>query len=126
MLGGSIDTPGPRVRMRRMGPAARGATAVLCLGAVGCGTGVDQPAGLTQMTPGVANDELPLVALIGGTSFRPAYRFDPVSGSASLDVDGFSARLLPSPGSPKANVETALSAVIWQSETLLPGQVPGR
>jgi len=124
MLGGAIDTPGRRVRMRRMGAAARRATAVFCLGAVGCGTGVDPPAGLTQMTPGVANDELPLVALISGTSFRPAYRFDPVSGSASLDVDGFSARLLPSPGSPIANVETALSDVVWQSETLLQAQVP--
>jgi hypothetical protein len=124
MLGGTIDTPSPRVRMRRMGAAARRATAVLCLGAVGCGTGVDQPAGLTQMTPGRANDELPLAALITGRSFRPAYRFDPVSGSASLDVNGFSARLLPSPGSPIANVETALSGVVWQSETLLQAQVP--
>jgi hypothetical protein len=124
MLGGTIDTPSPRVRMRRMGTAARRATAVLYLGALGCGTGVDRPAGLTGMTPGKANDDLPLAALIGGTSFRPAYRFDPVSGSASLDVSGFSARLLPSLGSPTANVETPLSGVVWQSETLLQAQVP--
>jgi len=124
MLGGAIDTPSPRVRMRRMGTAARRATAVLCLGALGCGSGVDRPAGLTQMTPGVANDNLPLAALIGGTSFRPAYRFDPVSGAVSLDVNGFSARLLPSPGSPPTNVEAALSDVVWQSETLLQAQVP--
>jgi large repetitive protein len=77
-----------------------------------------------RMTPSIANDELPISALISGTSFRPSYSFDPVSGSASLDVNGFHAQLLPSRGSPSANVVTALSGVVWQSETLLQAQVP--
>ncbi|HZL18495.1 MAG TPA: IPT/TIG domain-containing protein [Polyangia bacterium] len=123
-IAGTIDTPSPGVRMRGMGAAARRATVVLCLGAAGCGTGVDRPAVLMGMSPGMANDELPLAALITGTSFRPTYRFDPVAGTASLDLDGFSARLTPSLGSPTANVETALSDVVWQSETLLQAQVP--
>jgi IPT/TIG domain len=121
---GTIDTPRLRVRMRRMGAAARRATAVLCLGAAGCGTGVDQPMGLMRMTPSVANDELARAALISGTSFRPSYRLDPISGTASVEVDGFSARLAGSVGASAANVETALSGVVWQSETLLQAQLP--
>lgn len=121
---GKTATPVPGVTMRRMGAAARRATAVLCLGMAGCGTGVDQPGQLMGMTPAVANDELPLSAMINGTSFRPSYRFDPMTGSARLEVSGFRAQLVPSPGSPAANVATALAEVVWQSETLLQAQVP--
>ena len=109
-------------------PPARSATAAVLLGAAaGCGVGAEQPAALSQMTPPAAYSDGPLAATIYGQGFRPRYRFDAVSGSAGVDVDGFGATLTANPplasgGSNAGSFD--LSAVVWESVGILGAEVP--
>jgi hypothetical protein len=134
---GTIDTGAARVRMRAMGSgiglgvgggvvgsSARTATAVILLSAAACGSGADQPAGLVQLAPQEANNDIPLSAVIFGTSFRPTYHFDAVSGNAGVDVNGFTALLSPDALSAGTNVAVPLSDVVWEAESMLRAVVP--
>jgi hypothetical protein len=109
--------------MKPMGSAARTATAAVLLGATACSTSTDLPSAIVQMTPAEANSDLPVPAIIYGASFRPAYRFDAISGEASIDTGGFSALLSPSAGS-AAKVKVPLSSVVWESTGMLQALVP--
>jgi IPT/TIG domain len=106
-----------------IGLSARTATVALLLSAAGCAGGADQPIGLLQMAPRAANNDIPLPALVYGSSFRPTYHFDTVSGNAGVDLSGFSAFLVAN--APLATtVEVPLSAVTWEAETMLQAIVP--
>lgn len=118
-------------------PPARTATAALLMGAVaGCGLGAEPAAVLGQMTPAMAYNDVPVAANIyasvhGGT-FRPAYQFDTMAGSAGVEVSGFSATLVgratsPQPSTPQATTGAnsfALDAVTWVSVGILSAIVP--
>jgi hypothetical protein len=117
-------------------PPARTATAALLLGAVaGCGLGAQPPAVLAQMTPNKAYNDAPVATTIttgldGGT-FRPAYRFDTGSGSAGVEVGGFTAMLVgpvvsaqQSAAPSTASGNFALDAVTWVSVDILSAVVP--
>jgi hypothetical protein len=103
--------------------SARTATAALLLSAASCAGGSDQPMGLLRMAPQAANNDIPLPAIIYGTSFRPTYHFDTVSGSAGVDVSGFSASLALDPPS-ATPVDVPVSAVTWEAATMLQASVP--
>jgi hypothetical protein len=103
--------------------SARTATAALLLSAAGCAGGSDPPMGLLRMAPQAGNNDIPLPAVIYGTSFRPTYHFDTVSGNAGVDVSGFSASLaLDAPAA--TTVEVPISTVTWEAETMLQAIVP--
>lgn len=106
-----------------IGFSARTATAALLLSAAGCAGGADQPMGLLRMAPRAANNDIPLPALVYGSSFRPTYHFDTVSGNAGVDVSGFSA-FLASDAPLATTVDVPLSAVTWEAETMLQAIVP--
>lgn len=91
--------------------------------AAGCGVGAEQPATLVMMSPALAYDEVALPAEIRGQGFRPAYRFDTGSGSAALEVTGFRATLLADPPLSTGG-NYSLSAVMWESDTLLGAEIP--
>jgi hypothetical protein len=111
--------------MRAMAPA-RSATAAMLLGAAaGCGVGADQPASGVKMVPTQAYAEIDLPAQIYGRAFRPAYRFDTGSGSAALEVGGFSATLVADPPLPNPlNRDYPLTGVMWESDTILGAELP--
>ena len=102
--------------------------AALLLGAVaGCGLGAEPPAMLGQMTPAMAYNDAPVAANIyasihGGT-FRPAYQFDTMAGSAGLEVGGFSATLVGRAATTGTN-SFALDKVTWVSVGILSAVVP--
>ena len=110
-------------------PPARTATAALLLGAVtGCGLGAEPPAVLGQLTPAMAYNDAPVAANIytkmhGGT-FRPAYQFDTMAGSAGVDVSGFSATLVGGAQSTTGSNSFALDKVTWVSVGILSAIVP--
>ena len=111
-------------------PPARTATAALLLGAVaGCGLGADAPAVLVQMTPAMAYNDAPVAANIladpdGGT-FRPAYQFNPMAGSAAVEVSGFSATLVGRAAStPATGSSFALDDVTWVSVGIISAVIP--
>lgn len=106
------------------GSSARTATAAVLLVATGCGASIEQPSVLDQMTPSESNNDVALAAIIYGTSFRPAYEFDAVSGDTGVDVDGFSAFLSPSASSGSTNGKQNLSAVVWDASTMLQAVLP--
>jgi IPT/TIG domain len=85
--------------------------------AAGCGVGAEPPAMLVQITPALAYNDAPVAANIYGKAFRPAYQFDTTSGSASVDVGGFSATLVGSDS-------FALEDVTWESVGILSAFVP--
>ncbi len=107
-----------------MGLSARNATAALLLSATGCGATANQPPVIGQMTPSMANSDLQLQAIILGTSFRPIYEFDAVSGDPEIDVNGFSAFLSPSGSPDPTNPGVTLSGVTWEAEDMLQAVVP--
>jgi hypothetical protein len=117
--------------MRPM-PPARTATAALLMGTVaGCGLGADPTAVLAQMMPHMAYNDAPvaanITAKVDGGTFRPAYRFDTAAGSAGVEVDGFSARLVgPTISAPSsiAAGSFALDKVTWVSVGILSAIVP--
>ena len=114
--------------MRPM-PPARIATAALLLGAVsGCGLGGEPPAVLGQMTPAIAYNDAPVVAniyaMIHGGSFRPAYQFDTMAGSASVAIGGFSATLVNRAAAPPDSGSIRLENVIWVSVGILSALIP--
>jgi IPT/TIG domain/Bacterial Ig domain len=107
-------------------PPARSATAAMLLSAAaGCGVGAELPAALSQLAPGMTYNDAPVAATIYGYPFRPAYQFDTTSGSATLEVGGFSAALVcgkpPPPGSPAS---FSLGAVTWESANILGAELP--
>jgi IPT/TIG domain-containing protein len=128
---GAIDTGTSHDTMPGMATAARRATAAVLLGAVGCGAGAQQPIGIAQLTPVAAYNDGPVAASIDGGPFRPAYRFDTVSGVASLDAWSFSASLildsadsLLAPGEQAGPTSFAASTVVWESASLLGATIP--
>jgi IPT/TIG domain len=107
-------------------PPARSVTAAMLLSAAaGCGVGAEPPAVLTQLVPAMTYNDAPAAATIGGYPFRPAYQFDTTSGGASVDVNGFSAALIPGqappPGSPAS---FSLGTVSWESIGILGAELP--
>jgi hypothetical protein len=105
----------------------------LLLGAVaGCGLGADPPAVLVQIAPAMAYNDAPVAANIYGGTFRPAYQFDTMGGSAGIEVSGFSATLVASAVSPQqARPQPAMGAdsfpldqVTWVSVGILSALVP--
>jgi hypothetical protein len=94
-----------------------------------CSTSGEPTATITQLAPAVAYNDAPVAMKIQGGPFRPAYRFDTVSGAASIDLGGWSATLTAVAGTPGApRSETRLEALAWQDPTTLtaalPAQVP--
>jgi hypothetical protein len=92
--------------------------------AAGCGVGAEPPATLTQMMPSRAYSDAPTAATIAGGTFRPAYRFDTVSGSVGIDVGGFSGTLVAEQPPAGAPASFPLAGVTWESVALLGGQIP--
>ena len=92
-----------------------------------CSTTAEPTATITQLEPPVAYNDAPVAMKIGGGPFRPAYRFDTVSGAASVDLSGWSATLTPIPGSAGApRSETRLEALAWQDPTTLTAELPAQ
>jgi hypothetical protein len=114
-------------------PPARTATAAMLIGAVaGCGLGADPPPVPVQIVPAIAYNDAPVAANIygnlrGGT-FRPAYQFDTMAGSAGIEVSGFSAtlvsRAISSQESTPDSDRFALDEVTWVSVGILSAIVP--
>jgi len=100
------------------------ATAAALLSAAGCGSGTDPPAGLVEMAPQAANNDISFAAVIFGTAFRPRYRFDAMSGNADVDVNGFSAMLSAGASSAQGEVQVPLSGVVWEAESMLQASIP--
>jgi hypothetical protein len=105
----------------------------LLLGAVaGCGLGADPPATLVRIAPAVAYNDVPVATNIYGGTFRPAYQFDTMGGSAGIEVSGFSATLVASPVSTQQSMpQPAMGAdsfpldkVTWVSVGILSALVP--
>jgi IPT/TIG domain len=107
-----------------MGSAVHGATAAVLLVAAGCSASSDRSAVLDQLTPMMANNNVPLPALISGGPFRPSYQIDAVSASANIDAQGFSAYLSPSDPSAGESSQPGLSNVIWATASTLQAVLP--
>ena len=114
-------------------PPARTATAALLLGAVaGCGLGAEPSVVLVQIAPAMAYNDAPVAASIYGGTFRPAYQFDTMGGTAGVEVSGFSAKLVtPAASAQQSMPEPApgadsftLDEVTWVSVGILSALVP--
>src|SRR4029077_8546823 len=78
---------------------SRAAATASLMGAVwGCGASGEQPAAVIAVSPPMAYNNTAASLLIEGGPFRPAYRFDTMSGNSSTDIAAYSARLTPASG----------------------------
>ncbi len=94
---------------------------VLLAAAAGCGQSASAPGVVTGFEPAVAYNDAAIAATVFGGPFRPAYRFDAESGSAGIELGGFSARLAPTAG---AGGDAALSAMAWEAIDMVDGLIP--
>ena len=102
----------------------RVAAALLLGAAAGCGVTSDPAPVLTAVMPSSGYNDAPLNLAIMGSNFRPTYRVDARTGTATLDPGGFHVSLTPS--SPNDGPTIDLGNVVWQSVELLAGQLPAQ
>lgn len=100
--------------------------AALCSAGLACSPGAERPAAIMSVEPASAYNDVGRPLVLAGRDFRPAYEFDTVSASASVQA-GFSGMLLPvDAGAGLAPV--AIDPVLWAGPhrlyAVLPDGVP--
>src|SRR5262252_527376 len=105
---------------------SRAAATASLMGAVwGCGANGEPTAAVIAVSPPMAYSDTASSLVIEGGPFRPAYRFDSMSGQSSTDVGAFSARLIPASGTAGAtSAPIDLAPVSWLSIGLLTATLP--
>ncbi|HEY7373471.1 MAG TPA: IPT/TIG domain-containing protein [Polyangia bacterium] len=101
------------------------ATGSLAVAVWGCGASSEQPAALIAVSPPMAFNDSPAALVIEGGPFRPAYTFDTMSSTSTIEVAAFSARLTPVPGSAIAgSPPISIDPVTWLSPSALQATLP--
>jgi hypothetical protein len=92
--------------------------------AAGCGVGAEPPVVVMHLDPAVGYNDVALPATISGSGFRPAYHFDTGSGSASIDVGGFSGTLTGGADAGAGAAAFGLDGINWVSVGILGATIP--